>query len=586
MVVGFEELTRAVAVKFKGKTGIVMRAEYSPIDQVINMLRQTPPKPDVYEGEGWVSIEKLSKLAEVAATKGQEGRDASVLLELGKIMNKYKAIKPVKLDLEKRKHAIKGRLIITEKTDASNEFVRNKSRFVARGDMRKNKPKEVLEIFSPTAAFASVLTVLNIILNKKLAWKLKDVESAYLNSEFGGGLYMKLDPNVARHVVTLDPSAAEFLTEDGSMYVEIVKALYGLQESAKLWYETLGKKFTKMGFDRSNYDHALFFKRVGDELVIILVYVDDMLIAGSPEQLAKIEEELNKEFSMTSTELSPPKYDYVGLRVEYSAQAHEFLLSQPGMISKITEGITVASDVPCDQNLYKETEETPLEDQSAKTDFRSKLMECQWAARVRPDIKVAIGYLSTKMQSPNVGDAAKLLKLRQYLYGTKDFKMKVKPVDVIQVYASADASFGPFKDGKSNTGMVVTVGVPNAPVIVKTQKQTSVANSSTAAELIAFSSTLEEVFWLVLLIEELGFKQETVEIEQDNTSTMRLIEKGPSSTGRTKWINIKQFWISEHLEKGDVKLKYVPSLELIADGLTKPLGRKAFKEWRRRILNI
>jgi len=122
-------------------------------------------------------------------------------------------------------------------------------------------------------------------------------------------------------------------------------------------------------------------------------------------------------------------------------------------------------------------------------------------------------------------------------------------------------------------------------VLAKTTKQKTVANSSTAAELIAFSSTLEEVLWFVELLNELGFKQETVEIEQDNNSTMRLIEKGPSSVGRTKWINIKQFWVSEHLSNETVKLKYVPSLDLLADGLTKPLPRKAFMKWRARILN-
>jgi len=87
------------------------------------------------------------------------------------------------------------------------------------------------------------------------------------------------------------------------------------------------------------------------------------------------------------------------------------------------------------------------------------------------------------------------------------------------------------------------------------------------------------------LLNELGIKQKSVEIEQDNQSTMRLIEKGPSSTGRTKWLNIKHFWVSEHLQNGDIKLRYVPSLELLADGLTKPLGKKAFLQWRSRILN-
>lgn len=213
-------------------------------------------------------------------------------------------------------------------------------------------------------------------------------------------------------------------------------------------------------------------------------------------------------------------------------------------------------------------------------------MKTSYLCKTRPDIRVAVGYPATKMQAPTHGDWDKLIRVKKYLNGTKDFEMRIKPVDKIQVYASSDASFGPYKDGKSNTGMVVTVGYPNAPVIAKSSKQKSVANSSTAAELIAFSSTLEEVLWMVELLNELGETQDKVDIEQDNQSTMRLIEKGPTSTGRTKWLNIKYFWVNEHQKNGDFDVKYVPSLELLADGLTKPLGRKAFYRWRARILNF
>jgi hypothetical protein len=111
--------------------------------------------------------------------------------------------------------------------------------------------------------------------------------------------------------------------------------------------------------------------------------------------------------------------------------------------------------------------------------------------------------------------------------------MRIKPTDSLQIYASADASYGPFSDGKSNTGFCITVGMPNAPIIVKSQKQKTVSNSSTAAELVAMNSAMEEVIWLIQLFEDLGYKQEPVFIEQDNMSTIRLTEKGPTGQGRT-----------------------------------------------------
>ena len=423
-------------------------------------------------------------------------------------------------------------------------------------------------------------------MHEDLAYMALDVESAYLNAEFEDGIYMKLDPHVAEIMVEMDPSVKEFVDSDGCLYVRIMKALYGLQESARLWYNTLGTSLKKLGLERSNYDHALYFKKGPDGQVrlIVLVYVDDMLVAGVKEEVESLKTGLEKEYTLKSSGLNPKEFGYVGVKIEHDVQDGSFLLSQPGILDEITNEVGTAIDtVPCDANLYEETNATPFED---VTKFRSDLMKISYVSRTRPDIRVPIGYLPTKMQKPSQGDWSKLLKVKRYLNGTKHLKLRIKPVEEIQVYALSDASFGPFKDGKSNTGFVVTVGAPNAPIIVKSSKQKSVANSSTAAERIAFSSTLEEVLWMKELLDELGYAQDTIQIEQDNQSTMKLIEKGPSSGGRTKWLNIKHFWVTDKIVDKTVMPVYVPSLKLLADGLTKPLPRKLFRVWRARILKF
>lgn len=671
MIVGFEELTRAVMVKFPGQSKEVMRDSYrsipddegyrrymersqdfedemeedEPSDVEIGFLNhteiqelvddhgfelgeggselpfetiQTPeptileddeatatetrprrsdrtPKPnrlpdfvyailDEEDKKHLACLEHIHGLVEEAKIQGERGQRAAAKIELERVWKKYEAIRPVKLeDKSTAREIIKGRLFTVEKKDASHNFTKNKGRLVARGDMRKEKPTSVHDVFSPTVAFPTVLTLFNIILSKGYAWMVVDVESAYLNSKYEDGIYMKLDPNVAELMVELDNGVKEYVEPDGSIHVKIEKALYGLQESAKLWYETLGKTLQSFGLKRSNYDFALYYAKIDGEMLLVLVYVDDMLIAGQEAAIRGIKEKFESVFSINSSEMSPHEFDYVGIKVQYDSEDQAFLLSQPGIIKKITEGMEGGSDLPCDANLFQETDETPYED---TTEYRSKLMECNYLAKTRYDIKVALGYLATKSQTPTRGDRDKLRKLQQYLKQTQDIKLRIKPESGLQVYASADASFGTFKDGKSNTGAAIIVGFPNAPVLAKAIKQKSVANSSTTAELIAFSTAMEEILWLVELLNELEVIQGAVLVEQDNQSTIRLIEKGPSSGGRTKWINVKQFWVSEHLNKGDIKLKYVPSLDLLADGLTKPLGRKAFYRWRARILNF
>ena len=566
MIVGFEETTRAVKMKFSGNDEILIRDAYSPVadqmegldlffesDENDNDLDYAWSEPredqielmDKYEMEelclderndGAIqatmqdmedkesiyarhAIDVICGLVEDAQVQGEVGQRAAIKIELERVWKKYGAIKPVKANEVNAKELIKGKLFVTEKRDAEHKFTRNKARFVARGDLRKDAPGNV---FSPTVSFPTVMTVLNIILHKQYDFMSVDVESAYLNSDFTGGVFMKLDRNVASIMCDMDKAVKEFVNPDGTIFVKIVKALYGLQESAKLWYETLSATLKQIGFQRSNYDHALYYKKVRDELVMILVYVDDMMIAGKRDAIREVKQQLEKSYVLSCSEVSPKVVDYVGMRIEFDKDSWTFRLSQPGMVEKVIKGTDRESDVPCDNNLYRDINPESYPD---VTGYRSKVMEIAYLSKTRPDLKVALGYLSTKMQNPTIGDYKKLLRLLGYIRKSKDLKMRLTRVEKFQVFASADASFGPFADGKSNTGMALWIGCSNAPVLAKSSKQKSVANSSTAAELIAFSSTLEEVLWITNLLNEIGLQQGVVEIEQDNSSTMRLIQK-------------------------------------------------------------
>lgn len=213
-------------------------------------------------------------------------------------------------------------------------------------------------------------------------------------------------------------------------------------------------------------------------------------------------------------------------------------------------------------------------------------MLISYLANIRVELCTAVGLLSTKMQQPTEHDMDCLLHLRKYINGTRDLAMWITPETTMQVHASADAAFGVHADGKSVTGMVVRLGPRSAPIIAKHSKQKSVATSSTVAELMAICATTEEVLWIKQLLEDMGVNQDTVEIENDNQAAAVLTERGPSGTGRTKWVNVRYWWVHEQMESGAVRLVYVPSEELIADGFTKPLSGNRFKIWRGQVLNL
>ena len=65
----------------------------------------------------------------------------------------------------------------------------------------------------------------------------------------------------------------------------LVKALYGLKQAPRAWYMQIDKYLTDHGFQRSPSDANLYIKHIGDDILFVVVYVDDLIITGSSTHL-------------------------------------------------------------------------------------------------------------------------------------------------------------------------------------------------------------------------------------------------------------------------------------------------------------
>jgi hypothetical protein len=92
---------------------------------------------------------------------------------------------------------------------------------------------------------------------------------------------MNIKCDLAEYLVRID---SNYLNEKGDLLVKLKKALYGCVQSSKLWYLTLKKVFEEDGFTCSTNDPCVFVKRVGDVLVIVSVYVDDIILQSDHEE--------------------------------------------------------------------------------------------------------------------------------------------------------------------------------------------------------------------------------------------------------------------------------------------------------------
>jgi hypothetical protein len=132
--------------------------------------------------------------------------------------------------------------------------------------------------------------------------------------------------------------------------------------------------------------------------------------------------------------------------------------------------------------------------------------------------------------------------------------------------------------------LLITLG--DGPVAVGSTKQKLVTKSSTEAELVALSDGASPVIEHQEFLESLGESASSAIIYQDKQSTMAMVNNGASKSDRTRHINIRYFWTKEQVDVGNIDIKYMPTNDMLADILTKPIQGEKFIHLRDKLLNM
>ena len=88
-----------------------------------------------------------------------------------------------------------------------------------------------------------------------------DIAGAYLKGKFKDGatpIHMRLEKQVADVLCHNNPGYEHYREPDGTLYVELLKPLYGLIEAGKRWYEDITTSSKSMGFIPNPYDKCVF----------------------------------------------------------------------------------------------------------------------------------------------------------------------------------------------------------------------------------------------------------------------------------------------------------------------------------------
>jgi hypothetical protein len=147
-----------------------------------------------------------------------------------------------------------------------------------------------------------------------------------------------------------------------------------------------------------------------------------------------------------------------------------------------------------------------------------------------------------------------------------------------------DASYSAYMDKMSHTGCVTTLG--KGAIYSKSSTQKLNTLSSTEAELVAVTEASYQVLWTKFFLSEQGYVMQPATMFQDNQSTIHLLKNGQSNSERTRHMDIRYFFITDRIKRGDIQVIFKPTLKMMADIMTKPLTGNLFRKLRDQLLNI
>ncbi|GKE45913.1 hypothetical protein Tco_1473197 [Tanacetum coccineum] len=144
------------------------------------------------------------------------------------------------------------------------------------------------------------------------------------------------------------------------------------------------------------------------------------------------------------------------------------------------------------------------------------------------------------------------------------------------VYADFDHA-GDYVDRKSTSGICTFVGCCLTSWFLK--KQTAPAISTTEVEDVSAIKACQQALWMKQALIDYDIRLDDVPIMCDNKGAINL-SKNKVQHSRTKYIEIRHHFLRDNVQKGHISIEKVPSVDNIADILTKPLKCESFNYLR------
>ncbi|GKB63871.1 putative ribonuclease H-like domain-containing protein [Tanacetum coccineum] len=335
-------------------------------------------------------------------------------------------------------------MVFRNKKDERGIVVRNKARLVAQG-YTQEEGIDYDEFFALVARIEAIRLFLAYASFMGFIVYQMDVKSTFL---YG---------TIEEEVYVCQPPSFENLHFPDKVY-KVEKALYGLHQAPRVWYETLSTYLIENGFRRGTIEKTLFIKK--DKCDILF-------------DAQEIPDEFYEELTF-----------FLGLQVQQKED--EIFISQDVYAAKILKKFDFATVKTASTPI--ETNKALVKDEEAEVVdvhlYRSMIGSLMYLTASRPDIMFAVCACARFQVTPKTSHIHAVKRIFRYLKGQPKLGLWYPRDSPFDLEAFSDSDYARASlDRKSTTGGCQFLG--KRLISWQCKKQTIVANSTTEAEYVA-----------------------------------------------------------------------------------------------------
>ncbi|GJT05211.1 putative ribonuclease H-like domain-containing protein [Tanacetum coccineum] len=421
--------------------------------------------------------------------------------------------------------------VFRNKKDERGIVVKNKARQVAQGHTQK-EGIDYDEVFAPVARIEAIRLFPAYASFKDFVIYQMDVKSSFLYGKIEEEVYVYQPPRFE------DPHFP-------NKVYKVEKALYGLHQAPRAWYETLLTYLLDKGFHRGQIDKTLFIRRHKDNILLVQVYVDDIIFGSTKKEMStEFKKLMHDKFQMSSIgELS----FFLGLQVKQKSDGT--YISQDKYVAEILRKFDLASIKIASTPM--ETNKPLTKDEEAENVdvhlYRSMIGSLMYLTASRLDIMFAVCACTRLQVTPNTSHLHAVKKIFRYLKWQPKLGLWYPRDSPFDLEAFFDSDYaGASLDRKSKTG-----------------------------EYVAAANYCGHVLWIQNHMLDYGYNLMNTNIYIDNESTICIV-KNPVSHSKTKHIEIRYHFIRDSYEKRLIQVIKFHTDKNVADLLTKAFDVSMF----------